>query len=96
MLLLADRVPMPRILNIPKLTFTRDKGEVSSAGTHLDQALYPKPAQKLDRSRFGGSRCQSYHAGTQLFEAELRAAKIRRKEQEALIGGSFHYLFDLR
>ncbi len=108
MLLLADRVPYAPNFSYPKTDLYEGQGRNFFRWNIFDQALYPKPAQKLDRSRFGGSRCQSYHAGTQLFEGELRAAKIRKKEQDALIaarstifsicadpqrGGYSHYYF---
>lgn len=85
LLLLADRVSPTSNFKYPDTNSYEGRGRNFFRWDSFGQALYPKPVAKLDRSRFGGSRCQSYHSGTQLFEDELRAAKVKRKEQEALM-----------
>jgi len=85
LLLLADRVSPVSNFEYPETNNYEGQGRNFFRWNTLDQALYPKPVEKLDRSRFGGSRCQTYHSGTLLFGDELRAAKIKRKEQGALM-----------
>lgn len=108
LLLLADRVSPVSNFEYPKTNSYEGQGRNFFRWNTLDQALYPKPVEKLDRSRFGGSRCQTYHSGTQLFEDELLGAKIKQKERDALMaarssifgicagpkrGGYSHYYF---
>lgn len=85
LLLLADRVPSASNFQYPEDRMYEGRGNNFFRWDKFDQALYPKPVVKPDRSRFGGSRCQSYHSGTRLFEDQLSAAKVKRKEKAALI-----------
>lgn len=85
LLLLADRVSPASNFKYPDTNGYEGQGRNFFRWDSFGQALYPKPVEKVDRSRFGGSRCQSYHSGTQLFETELRTAKVMRQERDALM-----------
>ncbi len=85
LLLLADRVSPTANFEYPKTISYEGQGRNFFRWNKLEQALYPKPVATLDRSRFGGSRCQTFHSGTLLFADQLRTAKVKRKEQEALM-----------